>query len=351
MVLVLAVQGLWTATSAAADSPDFTVEAGPVDGNRSEDGASELSIVATNLSSNELRLSLSVTDGSCDSVVGQPSLAPYTAGEVTFTMNCEGGSAPRAAILTGKTTQVPEVPLTPASVPLQVTLKPKESSYWTSLWQFLWPTPLIALVGVIPPYLFWRRRPRGNPNPDEADVAAAGAGRALDPISGWWSAKNMGIRLPGITADWDFKDNWASSASLAAALFTAVFATGDSLDAVLGEAGTSKGSAIAVAAALSTAIIGSGPLWLTICKKRYEEDDGIAPDNTIGGVLLGSVVVLVGAVGLLFTAADILDVTAADGAAWAVAAVLLLYSWKSIPQTLALGYFGKPTEETVSASL
>ena len=168
------------------------------------------------------------------------------------------------------------------------------------------------------------------------------------PWEGWWT--NLGVRLPGITNDWSFKDNWASSASLAAALFTTVFAAADPLKAILGDADSAKVSAIAVAAALSAAIIGSGPLWLTICKRRYERDKGIAADNTIGGVLMGSVVVLVGALGLLYAAAEILDLPAARAAAAATTAVLLLYSWKSIPQTLALGYFGTTAKATVSAS-
>lgn len=82
-----------------------------------------------------------------------------------------------------------------------------------------------------------------------------------------------------------------------------------------------------MAAAVSTATIGSGPLWLTICKRRYERDNGIAVDNTIGGVLLGSIVVLIGALGLLYTAAEILDQPAAWWAAVATTGVLLLYSW------------------------
>lgn len=274
-------------------------------------------------------------------------MKPFTSGEVTFTMNCEEeGAAPREARVMAEFAGATEAPI-PESTPLQIVLKPTREAKWSALARFAWPAPLVALIAVAPPYLFWLRRPRGNPNPDAEAAATAGP----DDLGNWKSLKNMGVRLPGITKDWSFKDNWASSASLAAALFTTVFAAADPLKAILGDAGSAEVSAIAVAAAISTAIIGSGPLWLTICKRRYERDNGIAADNTIGGVLLGSIVVLIGALGLLYTAAEILDQPAACWAAVATTSVLLLYSWKSIPQTLALGYFGTNEKATVSASL
>jgi len=333
-----------SAPAGAADAADFVIDSGPVEGERADDGAATVKLEAVNLSANALALSLEVTDSSCPTVAGEPTLEPFTSGEVTFTMNCGEGAAPREARVTAGFAGAAVTSPVPASIPLQVVLKPKGESKWSALGAFAWPAPLVALLAVAPPYLFWLRRPRGNPNPDLHAAATA-----RDPLGGWWT--NLGVRLPGITNDWSFKDNWASSASLAAALFTTVFAAADPLKAILGDADSAKVSAIAVAAALSAAIIGSGPLWLTICKRRYERDKGIAADNTIGGVLMGSVVVLVGALGLLYAAAEILDLPAARAAAAATTAVLLLYSWKSIPQTLALGYYGTKTTATVSASL
>lgn len=329
----------------AADAVDFVIESGPVEGQRAADGASTVKLNAVNLSPNELALSIEAANGDCGAVTGKPTLKPYTSGEVTFTMNCQKeGTAPRDAVVMAEFAGATEAPI-PESIPLQIVLKPTGEAEWSALARFACPAPLVALIAVAPPYLFWLRRPRGNPDAE----AAATAGP--DDLGNWKSLKNMGVRLPGITKDWSFKDNWASSASLAAALFTTVFAAADPLKAILGDAGSAKVSAIAVAAAVSTAIIGSGPLWLTICKRRYERDNGISADNTIGGVLLGSIVVLIGALGLLYTAAEILDQSAAWWAALATTAVLLLYSWKSIPQTLALGYFGTNEEATVSASL
>lgn len=333
-----------SAPAGAADAADFVIDSGPVEGERADDGASTVKLKAVNLSASELALALKVTDGSCPTAAGEPSLEPFTSGEVTFTMNCGDGAAPREAQVTAEFAGAAGTSPVPASIPLEVVLKPKGESQWSALSAFAWPAPLLALLAVAPPYLFWLRRPRGNPNLDANEVAAA-----RDPLKGW--RKNLGVRLPGITKDWSFKDNWASSASLAAALFTTVFAAADPLTAILGDAASAKVSAIAVAAAISAAIIGSGPLWLTICKRRYERDKGIAADNTIAGVLLGSVVVLIGALGLLYAAAEILDLPAAWAAAVATTAVLLLYTWKSIPQTLALGYYGTKATATVSASL
>jgi hypothetical protein len=332
----------------AADAADFVIESGPINGQRADDGASTVKLKAVNLSANELALSIEVVNEDCGTATGEPTLKPFTSGEVTFTMNCEKeGAAPRDAVVTAEFPGATGTPI-PTAIPLQVVLKPTGAAEWSALAHFAWSAPLIALIAVAPPYLFWLRRPRGNPNNPDA-TATATPGR--DELGKWTSLKNMAVRLPGITKDWSFKDNWASSASLAAALFTTVFAAADPLKSILGDAGSAKASAIAVAAAASTAIIGSGPLWLTICKRRYERDNGIAADNTIGGVLLGSIVVLIGALGLLYTAAEILDQPAAWWTAVATTAVLLLYTWKSIPQTLALGYFGTDDEATVSASL
>lgn len=186
----------------------------------------------------------------------------------------------------------------------------------------------------------WARCEDGRDGSVGGSFAPAVAVRPHSDGFGVRGGHHLLVTLPGITADWSFKDNWASTASLVVALFTTVFAGGDALDAIAGTGASSALAVIAVAAALSAGLIGSGPVWLTICKRRYEDADGIARHNTVGGVLLASFFVLLGAVGLVVTAAAALTITAAWLLAGVTTSILLLYSWKSIPQTLALGRFG-----------
>lgn len=332
--------------AAAATGDYFISSAGPYEGTRSSDGSSELTLSVTNASDREIRLTLRADDESCTGATGDPTVAPYRTAEVTFEMSCRTGAALRPATVSAEAVSSAGTPLTPTAISVQYRLTASPGSDWSRLWNYLRFGLPLALLGVIPPYLFWLHRPRGNPRPPEPGGSARREPpRAAtdDPLlfAPWYNPRNLGLTLPGITSDWSFNDSWASNISLAAALFTTVFAGGDALDAIVGEAATGTTGVIAVAAAVSAGVIGSGPLCLTICKRRYEDEQGIARHNTVLGVLVASVVVLLGAIGLVLTAAATLQL----GSAWALAVmatlVLLLYSWKSIPQTLALGRFAQ----------
>ncbi|WP_421733701.1 hypothetical protein [Cellulomonas sp.] len=328
---------------------DYVISGGAHEGTRTADGTSTVTLSATNLSAEEIALVLTLDDGSCSTATGEPSVPGHTSGDVTFEMNCAAGGAPREGSVAAHAVGNVEQTLTPAAIPVAVTFAPGSPSDWSPLRWYLWLAAPLAVVGVVPPYLFWLNRPRGNPHPSPAHPA-----KDASKIEPWWSPKHLSLSLPGITADWDFKENWASSVSLAAALFTTVFAGGDALESIVGKEATSTVGVVAVAAALTAGIVGSGPLWLTICKRRFDDQGGIARHNTIGGVLVASLVVLVGTFGLLFSAAAAIDLAPAWLAAWAAALVLLVYTWKSVPQTLALGRFGSPPDghgQAVSASL
>ena len=91
-----------------------------------------------------------------------------------------------------------------------------------------------------------------------------------------------------------------------------------------------------IAAALSVALVGTGPLWLVICKRRYPEDPA-ARHHTVAGVLVASFVVLWASLGLVITVSRLIDLPAVYSLAVATIAMLGLYSAKSIPMTLALG--------------
>lgn len=154
--------------------------------------------------------------------------------------------------------------------------------------------------------------------------------------------KALGWQLKGFSSDWSFKDNWVSSISLAAAVFTGVFTGTDALKGVVGDAPTTTLSAIAIAAALSAGLVGSGPIFLTIFKRRWLDDMGAAKYNTVGGVLAASFVVMVGVIGLVLTIALAVRTVGVLLTAGAAVALLTVYSWKSIPQILADGVGGQP---------
>ncbi|PRZ09328.1 hypothetical protein BCE75_10235 [Isoptericola sp. CG 20/1183] len=305
-------------------------------------------MTATNITPSEITLMLTVTDASCGQAVGTPDLQPYSSGDVTFVMSCTAGEQPRPAEVSA---QSEAGPLVPSSIAVIIGLAPVAEPQWSALWWYVWLGVPLSLVGVVPPYLFWLNRPRGNTRrvrteerfQHTSDQPTGG----LEP---WWDPRYLKFSLPGITSDWSFQDNWASSVGLAAALFTTVFAGGDSLDAIVGDEAQATLGVVAVAAGLSTGIIGSGPLWLTIFKRRYDDQGGIAKHNTIGGVLVASIIVLLGTTGLLFTAAAAVALPLAWILAAIAALLLLVYAWKSIPQTLALGRFGGGVDQATSVS-
>jgi hypothetical protein len=175
------------------------------------------------------------------------------------------------------------------SVPVTLTVKDAPATDWTALWWFL--VGFAALVAVIPPYLTWLAFPLGNARtPSEsrwADVRAI-----LGKLGSRDVVDKLKTELPGISSDWNFKDNWASNVGLAASVFTGVFAAAGPLGELVGPEATSALAVVAVAAAASAAMIGSGPLWLTIFKRRSEDNQGYARHNTVAGVLVASFFVL-----------------------------------------------------------
>jgi len=186
-----------------------------------------------------------------------------------------------------------------------------------------------------------------------ADRVAAEAGQeagekalrnAIRPEGHWsmvlhWSKwkETLGKDLKGFSEDWNMKDNWVSSIGLVAAVFTGVFTSTNALEGIVGPDATSTLTVIAVSAVLSAGLVGAGPIFLTIFKRRWVDDYGAARYNTVLGVLVASIVAMVGIYGLVLSIAFELH----SGSVWALAGlslvVLVLYSWKSLPMILAEG--------------
>lgn len=320
----------------SASDADYIVGGGKHTAERAEDGTTTLKLDITNLGDRELELRLDGGSVRCADVTGKPTLQPYTSGELTFTMVCEPGSEPRSATVTPTAAG-----LSPAQVPVEFTVKAASESDWAVLWWFLLGAP-VAAASVLLAYWFWFIHPTGNRrnrrsgDRDPSDVTVAMKTR----LEQAWLARHPLTRLPSLTDVWDFKNDWSSNVGLAAALFTAVLANTTNLEAVIGEDATGPLSVVTAAAALSAALIGTGPLWLVICRRRYD-DDPAASDHTVGGVLVASFVVLWGTTGLILAVAALLDLWQAWALAAVAGGVLLTYAAKSVPMTLAKGLVTK----------
>jgi hypothetical protein len=313
--------------AASAAVGDYIVTSGPHTAERAEDGTTTLKLTVANLSDGELELSLDAASVRCSTTTGKPALDPYSSGKIVFTMSCEPGEEPRAARISPTSAG-----LLPSSLPVEFTVEPQSESDWSVLWWFLWGAAGAAVV-VVTAYGFWFFNPDGNRR-KRAENDSRGPGR--QSIADSWRERHPLTLLPGITQEWNFKTDWSSNASLAAALFTAVLANTDALESIVGEDATGPLAVVTVAAALSAAVTGTGPLWLVICKRRYE-DDPAATHQTVGGVLAASFVVLWGSTGLILSVAVLIDTWQARSLAAIALLVLILYAAKAIPITLAKG--------------
>ncbi len=173
---------------------------------------------------------------------------------------------------------------------------------------------------------------------------------------------NPSSPLPGIKADWSFKDSWGSNVGLAATIFTGVLGASDVLEKILGDGKESAVSLAVVAAALSAGFIGAAPLVLASLRtapdtpeppqgaSRRDSPASSVPRapkertvHSVGGVLAGSTIVMAANLGQIWVMATVVggsDVVSLQ-AAWALAAVatavLTVYAVRTIPQTLISG--------------
>ena len=335
---------------AEATSGDVVIGAGPHEATPTDGSSAVLVLSVWNVSTAPLTLSLHDLTG-CERPSEQPAVPASSQADVTFTMHCSDGDEQRTAILTATPTTG-----TSTTVDVPFTLAARTGPDGGPMLLFLVGIG-IGLAATLLPYWYWTRNPEGNPDPsapsDTSDSRtsaerwatpqtsdpSADAPKSNIVVRAW---KSLSETLPGITKDWSFVDNWASNAGLATALFTGVFAATDPLKVVLGTDASQAQSTIIIASALAVALIGAAPLLLVICKRRFRKDHGVARHHTVGGVLAATLVVITASTGLVLTAASVLGGWWPWTAAIAASAVLLVYSWKSIPQTLALGRYQAP---------
>ena len=290
---------------------------------------------------------VSLAVGTCGAV-GTPVVEPRSTSDVSFELTeCPTAVGTVNAEVTAALTSPAGRQTQASAVPLSLTVEDFPGTDWGALWMFL--VGFAALLAVIPPYLTWLAFPLGN----ETARARFRKEDGIAIIKKLWSKDfwdHLDHELPGISSDWNFKDNWASNVGLAGALFTGVFAAAGPLSAFVGDEATPTLAVVAVASALSAALIASGPLWLTILKRRTWANEGYARHHTVAGILMASFVVYFATIGLIATTMRVASglVPGALLGFLAVGALLLLiaYAWKSIPLTLGLGA-SKPAGEMV----
>lgn len=105
-----------------------------------------------------------------------------------------------------------------------------------------------------------------------------------------WTPIRLDSPLASLGTNWSFKDNWIGSVTVGSTVLVALFASNDTLGAVVGPSAKPSLTAMAVAAAVAAVFVGLGPLIVKLC----------GPDlnvPTAGGTLLAALVTLVGSVG------------------------------------------------------
>lgn len=307
-----------------------------VDAYRSADGSLTVTVQASNPTKGMSIAALNV--GSCRAV-GAPVLEPKSTADVHFSFDdcpTELGTVEgelEATLVSDSGQQSPG-----AAVPLTLTVKRLQTTDWSALRWFL--TGFAALFAVLPPYLTWLAFPLGNQ--DRRARFHWADGWAI--IRMLWSRDlidHLDWDLPGISSDWSFKDNWASNVGLGASVFTGVFAAADPLRALVGDGAEATLAIVAVASAMAAALIATGPLWLAILKRRTKQNQGYARHNMVCGVLLASFVVYFATIGLVATVVHVTGALVPGPLVTLLGAgallLLVLYAWKTIPQTLGLG--------------
>jgi hypothetical protein len=316
MVIVTLGAGLVPAAVASASTGEVSpivVSGGPYELEDGPGGTTSLTLTVINLSGSDVQLALvDPSDVTC-TAAEDVNLGAGTSAEVTFDLpaTCDAGDNGIDLELAA-TTASQEVAIVPIAAGLSDDAT-DDPDYGT-LGNYVGAT-VASLVVVIAAYVLSSR-------------------------------PGLISELPGIADDWSFTDSWASNIGVAAALFTGLFGATDVLETILGDEGKNQVAVSVVSAALAAGLIGVGPLLLIICRR------GTQNRHTVMGILLASTVVLAANLGLVWVMHDVLldgDVIndrALDAAALVAAGLLIVYTLRSIPQTLATGATESPSTES-----
>jgi hypothetical protein len=144
--------------------------------------------------------------------------------------------------------------------------------------------------------------------------------------------------LPGITPSYKFSDSWATSATVVAAAFVAIFGASSTIGETIFGADTKTATAvIAVAAATGTGLVGLSPLVLQALRSWDGET------TKVYGLLAAALLTLTGTLGQMIVIVLVLRATSLGDGPWATDAgivaglIILWYALAATYQNLELG--------------
>jgi hypothetical protein len=310
-LLAGAITLAFAADPAVAAEPDqpVVVSGSPYSLKAKDGGGHTLDLTVTNLTSKPVRLVMTATsDDNCTPTLGPDEVPTATVQKVTVTLDptCDLTNDEIALVLTTEASP-------PGSqIPIPATLAAETPAPYDALWGYL-GAAVFAFALTLVLYL------------------------------SWWSddvvPRNIGAPLPGIAADWSFKDSIATNVGLAGSIFTGVLGASDVLGKIFPDDGDSIVVLAVVSAALTAGLIGAAPLILTLLrggeKNKY---------NTVGGVLLASAIVLAATIGQVIVMA------------WVVGQGEIVSDWVILALTVGafailVLYFVRSTLITLTAGL
>lgn len=201
---------------------------------------------------------------------------------------------------------------------------PAKMPNWHELWAFLIAL-LVSLILSIPFY-FWGWKPQHG------------------------GKRKPNLPLGSLDATWKFNDNWATNATAAGALLTGLFSA-TTAKSFLGENAEALTALATVGAGIALILVSAAPI-VTLATKSYKESNGKRGDSfTVGGILLGAVLILTAAAGQLWVVAYTASELNLGSAGWLVwvafgigIAVLVTYSFRSLKDLLERGTEEKAAE-------
>lgn len=157
-------------------------------------------------------------------------------------------------------------------------------------------------------------------------------------------------RLEYIESTWSLKENWATDVSAVAAVFTGFFGTAELVKAYAGAQGEAMLAVSTIAAAIALALVGLTPIVLQGTKSYWDEDGSSKSSFTVGGVMLGVLLVLTSVFGQLWALYNVgvkFDLGVSDfviAIPFALAGVMLMaYAVRSLTELLKQGSTEPPT--------
>lgn len=336
LTLGLLLLALAPPAPASATTSHLTVNTLKPDLEKAESGSgSKVELEFTNITDGPAILSVTVPGQSgCTPTFSREDLPPnqLTPVEVEIPAGtCDTGSGALKlnvrAELTGEAFQ-------------EFTVEPGGSGPGKPQWKALFLFPILLLLGlaVAANFLFRRWKPPGDTKKK--------AGPTRDKLRCRFCRQ-----LVGVDSTWKFNDNWATNVTAAGALLTGLFGA-TTAKAFLGEDAESLTALATVGAAISVALVAAAPIVVLATKSYAPYKKKPGDFFTVGGILLGGVVVSAAAIGQLgiiaWSALELEIGIAAKGAiaiAFVIGAVLVtVYACRSLKVLVDRGTAERPKE-------